>query len=85
MVIYRAEIWCSFDSCTEFWESCPLGDFHTTREGAERDIEPLRGLKRDKLEKAMGLIKGFRTGWPGDNTPKVEVYDLIEDTKTQEA
>lgn len=79
MVIYRAEIWCSFDSCTEFWESCPLGDFHTTEEGARQDIKHLEGLKGEQLENAMSLMRGFRTGWPGSNTPKIEAYNLIED------
>lgn len=76
--IYRAEICGSQDSCTEFWEYFPLGDFHTTREGAEKEIEELKGLKGRELEKAVDKKFGAYAYF-ADNKPHIEEYDLIED------
>lgn len=78
MKIYRAEIWGSKDSCTEFWETIPLTDFHTTKEGVEKEIAHLRGLKGRDLEKA--IEKEFDVyAYFGKNEPVIEGYTVVED------
>ena len=77
MKIYRAEICGSQDSCMEFWECLPITDFHTTREGVEKEIAHLKDLKGRDLENAlekMDVIAYF-----GDNKPTIEEYDIVED------
>ena len=70
--IYRVEIFASFDSCTEFWEYTALGNFHTTREGAEKDLEQYKGLKGYELEKELN-------GYIGNNLPEIKVYEIEND------
>ena len=77
--IYQAEICGSQDSCTEFWEFVPLGSFHTTKEGAEKEIEELKGLKGRELERAIDKKFGIYLYYFADNEPHIEEYDLIED------
>ena len=78
MKIYRAEICGSQDSCTEFWECLPITDFHTTREGVEKEIAHLKDLKGCDLEKALEKMHVF--AYFGDNKPTIEEYDIVEDS-----
>ena len=77
MKIYRAEICGSQDSCAEFWEFIPITDFHTAKEGVEKEIEHLKGLEGYDLEKALARMDVF--AYFGNNKPRIEEYDIVED------
>ena len=79
MKIYRAEITTSFDSCSEFWESVPVSDFHTNKEAVLNEIAKYSGLTGDSLE--CVLVKdGWNVGYISKyNRIEIVDYDLIED------
>jgi len=83
MKIYRAEICGSNDSCTEFWEFLPITPFYTSKEAAERTIADMKGLKGRALEDAIAMNRSkyneARGAYFGDNQPKIEEYDVMED------
>lgn len=79
MKIYRAEISTSFDPCSEFWESMPMSDFHTSKEVVLNEIAKYSGLTGESLECALR-----KDGWDVGHISKynrIEIvdYDLIED------
>ena len=78
MKIYRAEISTSFDSCTEFWESVPVSDFHTNKEVMLNEIAKYSGLKGDSLERALRK-DGWDVGYISSHKIEIVEYDLIED------
>ena len=78
MKIYRAEISTSFDSCTEFWESMPVSDFHTSKEAVLNEIAKYSGLTGDSLERALRK-DGWDVGYISNNYIEIVDYDLIED------
>jgi hypothetical protein len=79
MKIYRAEISTSFDSCSEFWESMPVGDFHTSKEAVLNEIAKYSGLTGESLECALRK-NGWDVGYISKyNRIEIVDYDLIED------
>lgn len=78
MKIYRAEICTSFDSCSEFWESIPVSDFHTNKEVVLNEIAKYSGLTGDSLERAL-IKDGWDVGYISNNFIEIVDYDLIED------
>lgn len=78
MKIYRAEISTSFDSCTEFWESVPVSDFHTNKEIVLNEIAKYSGLTGDYLERAL-IEDGLDVEYISNNQIEIVEYDLIED------
>lgn len=78
MKIYRAEISTSFDSCSEFWESIPVSDFHTNKEVVRNEIAKYSGLTGDSLERAL-IKDGWDVGYISNNYIEIVDYDLIED------
>ena len=43
MKIYRIEVYVSFDSCNEFYESVALTDFYTDKSELERMLDEVKG------------------------------------------
>ena len=78
MKIYRAEIITSFDSCSEFWESMPVSNFHTKKEVVSNEIAKYSGLKGASLEHAL-VNDGWEVGYISNNQIEIVEYDLIED------
>jgi hypothetical protein len=69
--IYRIEIWCSDDSCTEFWFDKPLSDFYTDKKVAENELKKYDGLNSDELASKCDVL------YVGINKPNIVEYDLL--------
>lgn len=73
MKIYRIEICCSDDSCTEFWFNKPISDFYLDRKKAEAELAKYKNYNSRQLEILADVI------YVGDNKPYIEEYNVIID------
>jgi hypothetical protein len=70
MKIYRIEVYASFDSCNEFYESVALTDFYTDKSKLDKMLDELK-IEFDNISSVDSWKK---------NDAKVEI--LIEKFKT---
>lgn len=70
--VYRIEIWCSDDSCTEFWFDKPLSPFYAKKEMALTHLQKYDGLSSDELCRMANVIEVC------DHKPKIVEYDVLE-------
>lgn len=90
MKIYRIEVYVSFDSCSEFYESVALTDFYTDKSKLEKMMDELkveydnvssndRWINNDKLVEI--LIEKFKTRnlECGFSYPMINNFPTIEE------
>lgn len=69
--IYQIRIWCSDDSCEEFWFDKELSDYFYNFEDAEAELKKYDGKTREELE-AMCDVVSVRS-----NVPRIDEFETI--------
>jgi hypothetical protein len=69
--IYRIEIWCSDDSCEEFWFDKPLSPFYDNLDEAENELKKYDGLTGRELEIKCEVCSVRK------NKPRICEYELL--------
>lgn len=72
--IYQIRLWCSDDSCEEFWFDKELSDYFYNLEDAEAELKKYEGKTREELE-AMCDVVSVRS-----NVPRIDVFKTISKT-----
>lgn len=71
IIIYRVEVWGSFDSSCEHYEWIPLGDYHTNKEVVINELNKFRNMSLNEL---MKLKNAYIT-----DPPELITEKLIQD------
>ena len=71
MKIYRIEIWCSDDSCQEFWFDKHLSDFYLNIDDAQKELSKYANMTERQLERACDVIN------VSVNKPRIVEYNVI--------
>jgi hypothetical protein len=69
--IYQIRLWCSDDSCEEFWFDKELSEYFSNLEDAETELKKYEGKTRKELE-AMCDVVSVRS-----NVPRIDEFELI--------
>lgn len=69
--IYQIRLWCSDDSCEEFWFDKELSDYFYDLEKAQEELKKYDGKSRDEIEKMCDVIS-IRS-----NRPRIETFNII--------
>ena len=62
--IYQIRIWCSDDSCEEFWFDKELSDYFYNFEDAEAELKKYDGKTREELEAMCSDHEAFKEEFP---------------------
>ena len=68
--IYQIRLWCSDDSCEEFWFDKELSDYFYNLKDAELELKKYETKTREEIEKMCGVIS------IGSNKPRVETFNI---------
>lgn len=68
--IYQIRLWCSDDSCEEFWFDKELSDFFYNLEDAENELKKYEGKTRDEIEKMCDVVS------VRSNRPRIETLKI---------
>ena len=69
--IYQIRLWCSDDSCEEFWFDKELSDYFYNFEDAEAELKKYEGRTREELE-AMCDVVSVRS-----NVPRIAEFKTV--------
>ena len=72
--IYQIRLWCSDDSCEEFWFDKELSDYFYNFEDAEAELKKYEGKTTKELE-AMCDVVSVRS-----NVPRIAEFETISKT-----
>lgn len=68
--IYQVRLWCSDDSCEEFWFDKELSDFFYNLEDAEKELKKYEGKTREEIEKICDVVS------VRSNRPRIETFKI---------
>lgn len=69
--IYQIRLWCSDDSCEEFWFDKELSDFFYNLEDAENELKKYEGKTISEIEKMCDVVS-VRSNRPRIETLKIK-------------
>lgn len=72
--IYQIRLWCSDDSCEEFWFDKELSDYFYNFKDAEAELKKYDGKTRKELE-AMCDVVSVRS-----NVPRIDEFETISNS-----
>lgn len=68
--IYQIRLWCSDDSCEEFWFDKELSDYFYNLEDAELELKKYETKTREEIEKMCDVIS------VRSNKPRIETFNI---------
>ena len=72
--IYQIRLWCSDDSCEEFWFDKELSGHFYNIEDAEAELKKYDGKTREELEEMCDVIS------VRNNVPRIDEFEIISKT-----
>ena len=72
--IYQIRLWCSDDSCEEFWFDKELSGYFYNFEDAENELKKYDGKTREELE-AMCDVVSVRS-----NVPRIDEFETVSES-----
>ena len=69
--IYQIRIWCSDDSCEEFWFDKELSGYFYNFEDAENELKKYDGKTREELEKMCDVVS------VRSNVPRIDEFETV--------
>ena len=68
--IYQIRLWCSDDSCEEFWFDKELSDYFYNLEDAELELKKYETKTREEIEKMCDVVS------VRSNKPRIVTFDI---------
>ena len=68
--IYQIRLWCSDDSCEEFWFDKELSDYFYNLEDAELELKKYETKTKEEIEKMCDVIS------VRSNKPRIETFNI---------
>lgn len=68
--IYQIRLWCSDDSCEEFWFDKELSDYFLNLTDAQEELKKYDGMSSAEIEKVCDVIS------VRSNRPRIEEFNL---------
>lgn len=69
--IYQIRLWCSDDSCEEFWFDKELSDYFFNITDAQEELKKYDGMSSTEIEKVCDVIS------VRSHRPRIEEFNLI--------
>lgn len=69
--IYQIRLWCSDDSCEEFWFDKELSDYFFSLEDAQNELKKYKDKTQKEIEDMCDVIS-IRS-----NRPRIEMFNII--------
>lgn len=68
--IYQIRLWCSDDSCEEFWFDKELSGYFSNLEDAETELKKYEGKTSKELERMCDVVS------VRSNVPRIDEFEL---------
>lgn len=72
-IIFQIRIWCSDDSCSEFWFDKELSNYYANPLDAKKELSKYEGKSKSELERICEVMD------VGSNKPRIVELMLILD------